>query len=257
MKFLDKFSFRDTNAGLFGVEREFFLVDFMMGRPVPLAASFLQEVKKQSSRPDAWTYELSACQVEHRSLPHDLSVPGGANHLHNDLFSANQEAVKASMSIGYKISDMAVAPVNMCLATYPDARYDKIVKEISPDVLRAACRVAGTHIHVGATSIKDALRIHNKLALNIAQFMVSGNNCGGERLKLYCKMAPKWKPPVYRSAAHFEDVANEQGFAENPRDCWHLIRISVHGTVELRMFDTTLNTGKIQNWISEIKDILK
>ncbi len=255
--FLDKFAFCDTNSGMYGVEREFFLVDWLMGKPVPLAASFLREVGKFSSCPDAWTCELTACQVKHRSRPHNINVPEGIFKLHNDLFTANQEAIKTALSIGYKISDMPVAPADMHPRTYPDARYDKIVARISPDVLFAACRVAGMHIHVGASSMKNALHIYNRLVSNIDRLMMAGDGCSGERLKLYCMMAPNWRPPPYRSVNHFENVANDQGFAENPRDCWHLIRISVHGTVELRMFDTSLNTGKIQNRVSLVQRMLR
>ncbi|MEK7498442.1 MAG: hypothetical protein AAB611_01120, partial [Patescibacteria group bacterium] len=52
-------------------------------------------------------------------------------------------------------------------------------------------------------------------------------------------------------------TAQFRGFAENPRNCWDLIRISRHGTIEFRMFGVTDHVDEVLMWVSRIKKILK
>ncbi|MFH1047214.1 MAG: glutamate-cysteine ligase family protein [Patescibacteria group bacterium] len=257
MGFLDRFPFSDRNAGLMGIEREFFLVDPLMNKPNPLAQSFLKKIQQTSASPEDWTYELSACQVEHRTKPCDMSGLNGIHELNNRLFQANREGVLAAQSIGYRLSDQNVAAKDMSLEVYPDVRYQKIAAQIPRDTLSAACRVIGTHIHVGAISLDDALRIYHRLVANLDQLIASGDRSNGECLRLYKQMATNWQPPIYRSATHFEDVAYQQGFADNPRNCWHLVRISVHGTVEIRVFGSSLAPGPVLCWVMKIREICR
>ena len=84
-----------------------------------------------------------------------------------------------------------------------------------------------------------------------------GDHSRGERIRLYQTMATNWRPPIYESSDHFDAVAREQGFAENLRNCWHLIRLSRHGTVELRMFGMTENVDENICWIEAVRDILR
>lgn len=45
--------------------------------------------------------------------------------------------------------------------------------------------------------------------------------------------------------------------SEIGRNCWYLIRISIQGTVELRMFDVTEDIEEIISWVSVLQLILR
>ena len=66
-------------------------------------------------------------------------------------------------------------------------------------------------------------------------------------------MADNYQPTAYESSEHLFEIARAEGFTDNPRNCWKLIRISIHGTVELRMFGVTDNLDEILEWVSFVK----
>jgi gamma-glutamyl:cysteine ligase YbdK (ATP-grasp superfamily) len=238
--FLGRFSFDPRYRGWRGVEREHFLVD-RTGRPVPRAAEFLRNM-----RDPQWTYELSACQVEDRTPP-----AGSKEGLRMHLRLHESRGKRVAGHLGLLLKDLEVGPEDMTLETYPDPRYASITERISEEVLCAACRVAGTHIHLGAGSMEEALEFYGALRPHLSRFMTLGDHSAGERLALYRQMAPAWEPPAYASPEEFFEAARSEGFAENPRDCWHIIRVSRHGTVELRMFGATHDLEEIIGWTEE------
>lgn len=242
-EFLAQFDFRKDGSGLIGIERERFLVDGL-GNPVALSEEFLRTVN--NSR---WTYELSACQAEDRTSPKRLREEILAELALNDL--TGEEAAKR---IGCELRVMEVAPVTMPLTVYPDPRYLEIAKRISEEELRAACRVAGVHIHYGVASMAEALAVYNRLCAYLGYLSHIGDNSHGERLALYRTMAPKSIPPRYQDEDDFYGTACEMGFTENPRNCWHLVRISRHGTVECRMFGAC-DTGRIMHLVNVVRYI--
>ncbi|MEK7608354.1 MAG: glutamate-cysteine ligase family protein [Patescibacteria group bacterium] len=244
-EFLAQFAFREDGSGLIGVERERFLVDGL-GCPIALSKGFLREVNNPR-----WTYELSACQVEDRTDPKRLREEILAELALNDL--AGEEAAKR---IGCELRIMEVAPVAMPLTVYPDPRYFEIAKRISEEELRAACRVAGVHIHYGVANMAEALRVYNRLRAHLGYLSHIGDCSHGERLALYRTMAPKSIPPRYKNEDDFYKTACERGFAENPRDCWHLIRISRHGTVECRMFGAC-ETQRVMHLVDVVRRIVE
>jgi gamma-glutamyl:cysteine ligase YbdK (ATP-grasp superfamily) len=229
------------------VEREFFLTDWE-GRPVPGSPDFLRMVADA-----AWTYELSACQAEHRTRPHRSLVA-----LLKDLKRGQKQGERVAGVLGYQLRAIEVGPASMPLDIYPhDERYRKIAAQIPREVLSAACRVTGTHLHLGVRSLVHAIEVHNLLIGHLDEFVGLGDHSGGERLRLYRQMATNWRPPRYESVEHLHAVALEQGFEENPRNCWHLIRISRHGTVELRMFGMTADPAEIISWCERVREVLK
>ena len=139
------------------------------------------------------------------------------------------------MSVRY----LSVAPENMPLDVYPDARYLGIADRISPNALISACRVAGTHFHVGMPDWETALEVYNRVVGEIDYLINLGNRTNGERIRIYAGMAKDFMPRTYRSVDDLFDNFCLNGLADNPRGCYHLIRISVHGTIEFRMFDNT------------------
>lgn len=241
--FLKQFAFKPELAGCLGVEREYFLTN-RKGRPMPNSPAFLALVSDP-----AWTYELSACQVEHRTKPHR-----NIEDLFMDLEQGQIAGRSAAGAIGCRLAAMEVAPENMPLDVYPFSdRYLEIAGRLPKEILAAACRVTGTHVHYGVASIEDAIYVHNRLRDRLDAFAIIGDHSKGERSRLYKMMAPNWFPPRYESVSQFYETAVAQGFADNPRNCWHLVRISRHGTVELRAFGVTDDVRETLAWCEAVR----
>ena len=245
--FLSKFSFKSEMAGFIGIEREHFLVSLIDNDYVPQSKTFLETVRNNS-----WTYELSACQVESRIEPQiDLSA------IKMELLANENMGNKVAGKLGLKLWNQEVANIDIPLDVYPNHRYLEISKMISEEKLRAACRVAGTHIHLGVGDINHAIKVNNLLIPHLETLCGLGDHSTGERLRLYRTMAKNWQPIIYQNPEHLFEVAQAEGFVDNPRDCWKLIRISIHGTVELRMFGTTDNIDEILEWVSFVKSVAR
>jgi len=243
--FYSKFGFLPSRSLMVGVERESFLAD-SSGRITPLAVSVLDFLKQQSQN-GKFGYELSACQLETRvgscRLP-DLKVK---------LAEVEAQVKKAEQVLNFKCLEMEVAPDDMPLDIYPDpfGRYQEIVKKMPPEVLLAACQVVGTHVHIGLPDHKTALKVYNQAVNYCDELCQLGDGSCGQRLALYKKVAPNFQPPSYASWQDYFEYAEQHSFADNPRNCWHLIRLSIHGTIEFRMFGTTGDLNKIVTWANK------
>ena len=238
--FRKRFHFDPAYRGYIGIEREMFLVD-EHGRPTPKSPHFLEAVGDRT----AWTYELSACQVEHRTprLP-------GLRPVRFALYHGDAVGQRTAAKLGCRLAYLEVAPEGMCLDVYPhDERYAQIRKRLSPEKFLAACRVAGTHLHFGMGSLEEAIKGYNRLVSHIDGLLAMGDHSQGKRLQLYQVVAGQCRPPIYRDAEHFYQQAVARGFDQNPRDCWDLIRISRHGTVEARCFGVTQDSEEVVHWI--------
>jgi carboxylate-amine ligase len=245
--FLARFRFDPSLHGYFGVEREFFLCDPATNMPVSRASVFLDGINDS-----AWTYELSLCQVEHRTTP-ATAKDAILAHLRGGTDAGRRRAV----TIDCELRALEVAPETMPLDVYPDARYFALRETLPPDVLRAACRVAGTHIHIGVRSIAEAIAVSNALRPHIDWLANLGDHSAGERRRLYSKMSKTWEPPQYESPEHFFAVARARDFADNPRNCYDAIRISTHGTVEVRAFGMTDNAEETLAWVEAIRTLIR
>ena len=106
-------------------------------------------------------------------------------------------------------------------------------------------------------SFRKELRVHNVIAANVSTLCRMGDHSGGERLRLYRTMADHPDPPIYEGAEHFFETAQLQSFADNPRNCWHLVRISAKGTVECRMFGATPYIDEIILWTDIIRSMTR
>jgi gamma-glutamyl:cysteine ligase YbdK (ATP-grasp superfamily) len=251
--FKGKFKFNPAVAFHVGIERECFLTD-PLGNIVPNATSVIKHVEEsgwhvdgdlEKSAPGAMLgYELSACQIETRTNPCEIGgVASALRRIDSGLRNALQE-------IGLRALYSEVAPDDMSLDVYPDptGRYAEITRTMPREVLLAACQVAGTHVHIGMPNHDTALRVYNHLVQYCEDLCRSGDKSQGRRLEIYQKVAPERNPPMYEDWPAFFNVAQTKGFANNPRDCWTLIRISTHGTIEFRMFGSTNSLGQIEEW---------
>lgn len=232
--FMKQFAFNPDNAFKVGIERECFLTD-LKGNISPIAP----EAVKYLGDEKRFGYELSACQLEERVGPCFI-------HEAKDLLEKNEACMKRmERVIGCKRLHTPVAPASMPLDVYPDpkGRYQRIVKVLPTEVLLAACRVTAVHVHIGLPDHATALRVYNR-AIQLFDNLLQGG-IESERFKLYTVMAPDYIPRGYKSWEDFHKEAIEKKFEEDPRSCWHLIRISVHGTIEFRMFDTTKDNAQV------------
>jgi len=238
--FRNRFNFRGDMGLFVGVERECHLVD-KGGSIVPMAAEVLSIINDEH-----FGYELSACQLESRTDPvRIISL--------KDALLRNDEVARFALNkLSLGCSHKEVAPFDMPLDVYPDpsGRYQQITKNMPVEILRAACRVIGTHVHVGMPDHETALRVYNKVIGHTNELMSLGDGSNGERLEIYRMMAPDATSKAYASWDDFYSTACEKGFDQDPRKCWTLIRISVHGTIEFRMFGTTNDLDTIVGWAS-------
>ena len=244
--FRERFHFNPAFRGYVGVERKVFLTDFH-GCPVSKSSDFLRVVNDP-----AWTHDFSACQVEHRTprLPSDSRTLLFALE-HGDL--AGKEA---AVKIGCRLLYREVAPEDMPLDVYPlELRYAEMRQRLVGVQLSAACRVAGTHLHFGMESLEDAIQRYNRLVPRVDELVRLGDHSEGRHTHLYQIMAGGSRPPIYRSAEHFHEQARARGFDQNPRNCWDMVRISIHGTVEVRCFGVTDNAREILEWVSVTRSL--
>ncbi len=238
-EFTRKFDFRKDGAMLVGVERECFLTN-LSGKIVPRAFEILEILGINSS----FHYELSACQLEDRAGPAEIGQI-------KKLLALNEEKIAtAEKMLGLKRNFGEVAPEDIPLDIYPDptGRYQKITKDMPTRVLRSACRVIGTHIHIGMPNHNTAIKVYNGVIKHTQMLCGRGDGSNGKRMEMYKIMAPDFAPPRYENWDDFCREAADKGFADDPRKCWHLIRMSVHGTIEFRMFGATPDIDKVIEW---------
>ena len=274
-RFLDRFVFDASKVLHVGVEREQFTR--RNGIIAPIAHLILAKAGTNQFGPweqdfgftpdERFGYELSACQVESRIGPCKLTdlkskLYQTAQALNEYVENARTERDRHGHKYAdhiFDLSDVSVAPADMPLDIYPDAtgRYKRIAEKMPRHVLLAACRVIGTHIHVGMPDHETALRVYNQVIKKYDWLCARGNGSFGERLDIYRIVAPDCDPKPYADWADFYRVAMEKDFHEDPRKCWTLIRISKHGTIEFRMFGATDSIERIVGWAKICHDLCK
>ena len=104
---------------------------------------------------------------------------------------------------------------------------------------------------------ETALKVYNQTILFCDELCILGDGSNGRRLKIYKIVAPKYKPVPYLDWEDYFKFANENGFVGDSRNCWHLIRISKHGTIEFRMFGATKDLDKIHEWAYVCRELCK
>lgn len=237
--FMNQFSFHPNLPMMVGCERELFLTDDD-GKIRPYAP----EAYKLMEGDPSFGYELSACQFEMRVGPHRLQ------DFEDELEKKHHYLVSKLRTNGIHTTFRTIAPEGMPLIVYPDptGRYQKITKGMPKEILRAACRVTGTHFHVGMTDARTALKVYNRALDSFEELCIAGNRTGGERMRIYQVMAKDCAPVRYEDWDDLYRYYSEHGYANDPRKCWHLIRISCHGTIEFRMFDNTEDRSLVVEW---------
>jgi len=242
-EFMKKFKFGKTDFNI-GVERECFLTN-TKGNIIPVAKYVLNCLPKNNK----FGHELSACQLEERVSA--ISLYGiEADLKENDMMLSNLES-----KLALKRSYTSVAPINMPLDVYPDERYLDIAKCMSKKKLSAACRVAGTHIHIKMNTAEQALRVYNGVIKHTDELIEMGDNSNGKRMNLYQIVEHNWQPPPIKDWQDFMRKAIANKYYENPRNNWSIIRISVCGTIEFRCFGSTPIMKEIIGWANICQEL--
>jgi gamma-glutamyl:cysteine ligase YbdK (ATP-grasp superfamily) len=257
-QFKSLFTYNSIMTGYLGVERECFITD-AKGKIVPKAHEVLSIIEDTESpfsechlvSPGEFSFELAAAQLESRIGPCVLK------DLKWKLVNSNKLLILLLKYKGYSPLHIEVGPEDMPLDVYPDptGRYQKITENMPREILLAACRVIGTHVHIGMPDHETALRVYNYTVRHYAELCELGNGSFGERLAIYRQMAPDFEPKSYASWDEYYQAALAKGFAEDPRKCWTFIRISVHGTIEFRMFGATDSIDRIVSWATRCHQI--
>jgi len=229
--FMSRFAFDPSRAWLVGMESECFITD-REGAIVPRAADVLRTLHA-GKYADYFSPELSACQVEFKTPPvHPEQLEREIKRLQDHLFDTLH-------SMRLRASFMPVAPDDMPLDVYPSKRSQEIAGEMSHAQLLAACRITARHFHVGLPDHESALRIYNRVRRELTWLEHEGDRSHGERLRIYREATPDWDPPPLANWGELYTRALERGFEGDPRRWWAELRISRHGTLELRTSDAS------------------
>ncbi|HEY4488929.1 MAG TPA: glutamate-cysteine ligase family protein [Candidatus Paceibacterota bacterium] len=192
--FKARFKFNPTLAGCIGVEQELFITD-RARNIVPAAAHVLAHTDKSYD----FGYELSACQLETRT------GPACRHELRGALDQTRVQLYALLDSLGYRASHREVGPKDMPLDVFPDpsGRYQQITKNMPAEIFLAACRVIGTHVHIGMRDYEEALRVYTYVIQHLEKLRELGNGSFGECLAIYRQMAPDYKPEPYIDWNHY------------------------------------------------------
>ncbi|MFA6422070.1 MAG: hypothetical protein WCV92_01585 [Candidatus Buchananbacteria bacterium] len=219
--------------------------------------------QRANGRGSCYGNELSACQFEEK-----FDEPCDLGRIEAKFAENEREIQAAERALGFGRVFVPAAPLDMPLNIYPDERYLRITRDMPMEVVRAACRVAGVHVHIGMPDHDSALRVYNEAVRHFDELCELGST--EERLREYRRAAKgmstrmelfrdhlmtSFVPPSYPGWAEFHARAVKDGFADDPRRLWDFIRISKHGTIEFRMFDTTRDVSLIVSWARFVHEI--
>ena len=221
-----------------GVEWEGLVYCRRTGKVVPRAAEILNGLDPRWFAP-----ELSAAQVEIRTSP----CPDRAS-LADELFFIKHVIDVQASKAGLDIKFQDLGPMDMPLDVTNQERYYEIAKALGEERLRAACRCLGFHVHVGMPDAGTALAVYNAIAPSIRADIKKRAN--DPRLQEYRKVQSAFAPPQLESWHELYHKAVELGFAGNLRNCWWMLRLTEHGTLENRLAGAglTLNQAIDYAW---------
>jgi gamma-glutamyl:cysteine ligase YbdK (ATP-grasp superfamily) len=236
--FLNLFQFNQDRQFFIGCEREFFVAN-EKGVIGPWAKKVLDVLPT-----NIFGYELSACQAEAHIGPIVF------DEFMSELIRINQIIKSGLEPIGFQALFNTIGPDDIPLDVFPDptGRYQRITKNMPREILKAACIITGTHIHVGMPDHETALKVYNYVVDHVHELCNMADLNNGKRMDIYRIMANDFIPKHYTDWTDLYEQYLQLGYDKDPRKCWTLIRISVHGTIEFRMFDNTSDIVQINSW---------
>lgn len=237
-----------------GVEREF-RITTLDGQIVPEAPRVLRKIWASSPKlKDQFVPEFSGCVVESKTRP-CATIPA----LREQLVRRDKVLKKALRRLKLTYSLQEVGPTDMPLVINEnEERFRELLKKFTLAETMAACRIIGTHVHTGKLrDHESALRVYNRFVRYWPVLAKLGSNSGDRRIWTYSLIKTGHVPIEYSSWEKFYEDAQEKGFADNPKNNWALIRLTTHGTVEVRVFGTTDNINTVCRWVKTCRWLAK
>lgn len=254
--FQDRFAFGAANQRLpIGAEEEFLLTD-LAGVPIPDSPRLLsalaedlgfppllsdgvanEEILRAITAQTGIKPELSADQLEINTRP-----CGSIGELACDLLRTRTNVIQLAESHGLQMTPIAASLLGDPTDVFPTTRYLSIRNNLAAMQLRDA-NCCGLHIHVGISHSMQGLRVLNMLTPDLPYFLALSANSPFEhgisrRFFAYQRVAPHLLPPNgLNTWEEMDAVAAAQGFQNDPRRCWWMLRLNPVGTVELRVCD--------------------
>jgi len=249
-KFFAQFKFDQSKVGFVGVEREQFTINPKTATIIPASCKYLDSIATRDGEIDKtrfrFGYELSACQLESKIGPCPMKDLGCWLRECDDVLSC----LDRELGLGRINAELAIEDMPLDIYPDPTGRYQRITQNMPREVLSAACRVAATHVHIGMPDLAPAVEVYNNSIGHTDALIALGDHSAGKRMELYRVMAARHYPESILSVDEYYQRALSEGFIKDPRTCWALIRISIHGTVEFRMFGATDSIDQIVEWAS-------
>ena len=232
--FLSQFQFNGSLAYHLGAEEEFWTVDDQ-GKLCPASVRVFPDPEKAEIR-------LSDGCVIKPELPIQQleAVTGPCSTVRElELQIKNNRDMLENLGrrFEFSISTSPRPPIDFDVEVYPKERYLAIKREVPEKALRGGW-IAGLHVHVGCKDFDQAIRIMNGLRSDLPRFLAcSARGKSSQRMVSYMEMQSSLVPPHIEGVEHFAQIAEEQGFRDDPKRCWWAVRINPVGTVEVRIFD--------------------
>ncbi len=231
-----------------GIEREWFITK--NGKIAPEIGSLLPQLKKEcrnrSLSVDRFCFELFAGQVEDRTPPAKTKACL-IEALRENEYLLKETAAKIGLDL--LCADFIEENILGTLIVNPfDARHQEIWNNLSHERKVAASQVAAIHLHIKVT-IDEAVKILNYCRKEVLDELCQiGDFSNGARLKAYRDMAGTYgESIIFSDANHLLSFINSKGGEKN---VWDMIRYKIStGTIEFRMFGSTSDYNKIENFI--------
>jgi len=242
--FLNQFKFSESLVGYVAVEIECYITD-LNGVVIPRGHDIGIELTNSSPLEPVGTFggDLPRCQLEYRTGPTRIF------ELVPRLEALETRIKRAEELFGFRRIYKGYLP-GVPLDVSPVERYQRIAKAIPVDLLRAACEVAATHVHIGMPNMETAIRAYNHSIGSPLKSLIE-RYATEERIDTYAKMAQSSGkdahiPPHLDSVGDLFQLAERLGFVNDLKSWWGLIRITRWGTIEFRMADSTNDIAKIE-----------
>lgn len=235
--FINQYVFKPSFTNCIGAEEEFWTVDSNTNILTDASLKIFQRFKESNIKP-----ELSAHQIE--SVSKICFLP---EEIERSLQDNRNKLEVLGKEFNFKINTSPLPPSDFEVAVFPKVRYLEIAKRVPLETLRKSW-ITGLHIHIGCADFVEAINLMNNLRDDLPYFLAASARSpfarvpedlvASERYFRYLEVCKEIIPPYIFSPQHFEFVAQNHDFHEDPKSCWWGIRINSLGTVEVRVFDS-------------------
>lgn len=243
--FLRQFRFDPSNAGMIGIEMEAWLM--RDGKLFPENQRVRREYKHTLPVGVEADIELAATQLELR-----LTAPVPVRKLPEHVRLLLKAVGTLERDAGIDLALCGYVP-NWNPAVTDTERYQQIAARLNWLRRAYACSTAGLHVHVGMRDMETARRAYNRAIGALPNLME--RYASPERMIAYKRVTPFWNPEPLASVGQLFALAKEQGFAEDLKRWWALVRISRFGTIEFRVADATRDYEKIVSYAQDCLQI--